>query len=268
MISYRDLVQGFRQAGVTANRRLIVHAALSSFGDEIRGGSESVLGALLSVSGGVMAPTFTDKPMLIPEEGPPDNAIIYGSGRDSNKMAEFFTPEMPADPTMGTLPEAIRRHPESLRSLHPLLSFAGVSVDSAIDAQTIIEPLTPIGELTRLGGAVLLIGVDHTVNTSIHYAEALVGRKQFVRWALTPRGVRECPGYPGCSEGFAQANGFLDAITTRAQVGQAVLRLIPLEPMIAVLVGLMREQPTALLCSHDDCERCNAVRQSVSEEKI
>ncbi len=265
MISYRELVQGFRQAGVTSNRRLIVHSAMSSFGDEIRGGAEALLGALLSVSGGVMAPTFTYRPMLIPEDGPEENAMAYGSGGDSNRMAEFFTPDMPADVSMGLLPEAIRHHPESLRSLHPLLSFAGVGVDSAVDSQTIAEPLAPIGELTRLGGGVLLIGVDHTVNTSIHYAEALAGRKQFVRWALTPRGVRECPGFPGCSDGFLQAGPYLEDLTTRAQIGQAVLRFLPLEPMIATLVNLLKEQPGALLCDRQDCGRCNAVRDSLSE---
>lgn len=264
MISYRELVQGFRLAGITPNRRLIVHAAMSSFGDEIRGGAEALLGALLSVSGGVMAPTFTYKPMLIPEDGPQANAITYGTGGDANRLAEFFTPEMPADVTMGALPEAIRHHPESLRSLHPLLSFAGVGVDSAVDSQTVNEPLAPIGELIRLGGGVLLIGVDHTVNTSIHYAEALAGRKQFVRWALTPRGVRECPGFPGCSDGFLQAGPYLEDITTRAQIGQAVLRFIPLEPMMVTLVSLLREQPGALLCDREDCGRCNAVRESLS----
>jgi aminoglycoside 3-N-acetyltransferase len=60
------------------------------------------------------------------------------------------------------------------------------------------DPLAPVGALAEENGTVLLIGVNHTVNTSIHYAEKIAGRKQFIRWALTPQGVRECPGFPGC----------------------------------------------------------------------
>ena len=60
----------------------------------------------------------------------------------------------------------------------------------------------PVGALAEENGTVLLIGVNHTVNTSIHFAEKLAGRRQFIRWALTRDRVVECPGFPGDSEGF------------------------------------------------------------------
>ena len=63
--------------------------------------------------------------------------------------------------------------------------------------QTLAEPLAPIGALAQRGGWVLLLGVNQTVNTSLHYAERLAGRPQFTRWALTYEGVRECPQFPG-----------------------------------------------------------------------
>jgi len=265
MISFRELVTAFRELGLAHSRPVIVHAALSSFGDEVRGGAESVLGALISVTGRVMAPTFTYRSMITPETGPADNAIQYGSGHDQNLLAEFFTPDMPADKTMGRLPETLRHLPTALRSTHPILSFAGVGLDGVLETQTLDEPLAPLRLLAEMGGDVLLLGgVDQRVNTSIHYAERLAGRKQFVRWALTPRGVVECPGFPGCSDGFNQLSPYLAEFTRKTRLGQAELQAIPLEPLLKTVVDLLREQPLALLCSREDCERCAAVRQATA----
>ncbi len=262
MLSYRDFIHTFQALGLQPSQPVMVHMSLSAFG-EVRGGAETVLGALLSVTDGVMAPSFTDKTMITPEVGPPDNAILYGSGKDQNRMAEFFHPKMPVDPTMGVFPEVLRSHPKAHRSCHPILSFTGVCVDQAIDAQTIEEPLAPIRVLTEDNGMVLLVGVNHSVNTSIHYAELLAGRKQFVRWALTAQGVKQCPGFPGCSEGFEQASPYLSLMTQTAKIGSATLRLLPLAPMIMTLTDLLQNDPTALLCHNTDCLRCEAVRRSI-----
>jgi len=261
MISFREFSNTFRELGLEHNRPVIVHASLSAFGEN-RGRAESMLSALLSLTQGVLAPTFTFKTMVIPEAGPPDNAIKYGSWKDKNRLADFFLQDMPADPLMGVLPEVIRKHPEARRSSHPILSFAGIHVDEALQSQSMEEPLAPIGKLLEQDGMVLLIGVNHTANTSIHYMEWLAGRKQFVRWALTPQGVRQCPGFPGCSDGFEQAAVHLDLITRQAKLGSATLRAMPLREMAPILVSLLQDQPQALLCGKDD-ERCTAVRYSL-----
>lgn len=262
MISFREFVNAYRQLGLSNNQPVIVHASLSAVG-EIRGGAETVLGALLPTVKGVMVPTFTYKTMVIPEVGPPNNAAEYGAGKDTNRLAEFFQPNMPGDPLMGLLPEIVRKHPQACRSDHPILSFAGIHVEEALAAQSISEPLAPYRILAEENGAVLLIGVDHTVNTSIHYAEQLAGRKQFIRWALTTNGIRECPGFPGCSEGFEQATAYLSPFTRSARIGTATLRLIPLAPLVMTLTDLLRGDPLALLCQREDC-RCDEVRRSVT----
>ncbi len=118
-------------------------------------------------------------------------------------MAEPFHHNMPVDPLIGTLPETLRHYPRALCAhAHPILSFAGVKANNALNAQTIYNPFAPIGALADQDGWVLLLGVDHTVNTSIHYAEKLAGRRRFVRWGLTKKRVIECPEFPGCSDGF------------------------------------------------------------------
>jgi aminoglycoside 3-N-acetyltransferase len=164
---------------------------------------------------------------------------------------------------MGALPEVIRKHPKAKRSSHPILSFSGIGVDQALESQTLSEPLAPIGVLAEQNGIVLLIGVNHTVNTSIHYAERQAGRKQFVRWALTPQGVLECPGFSGCSDGFEQAAPYLDPITRTTQIGNATLRAVLMAPMIQTISELIQKDPLVLLCHKID-ERCEAVRRSVS----
>lgn len=260
MLSYRDLMTSLASLGVPRGRPVIVHASLSAFG-EVRGGAETVVGALLHAFTGVMAPTFTYKTMVIPEVGPPDNGLVYGSGDKANRLAEFFRPDLPADPTIGRIPETLRRHPDAQRSMHPILSFAGVGVSDALAAQTLAEPLAPIQALTDAGGWVLLLGVGHTVNTSLHYAEKLAGRQQFVRWALTPSGVYECPGFPGCSDGFEAIAPDVQHITRREQIGKALVQALPLPELIETARRKIAADPLALLCPHPDCLRSATIRK-------
>ena len=147
-------------------------------------------------------------------------------------MAEFFRPGIPADPLMGALAEAVRIHPNAARSIHPILSFTGMNAKPILDTQTIQEPLLPIQALTEEEGWVLLLGVDQTVNTSIHYGELLAGRKQFVRWALTPKGVVTCPGFPGCSDGFEALSPQLADDIRKVELGKAVIQAMPLEKLV------------------------------------
>jgi aminoglycoside 3-N-acetyltransferase len=260
MVAFRDLLKALRHLEIDGSSPVIAHASLSAFG-EINGGAGTVVGALLAAFKSVMAPTFTYKAMILPETGPPDNACAYGSGRNKNRMAEFFRPDMPADRLMGAVPETLRRHPLARRSSHPILSFAGVNLNEAISAQTLAEPLAPIHVLAEVGSWVLLLGVDHTVNTSIHYAERLVGRKQFTRWALTPQGVKECPGFPGCSEGFQAIATRLQSVKRQVEVGEAWIYAVSLADLVASVRQSLVEDPSALLCSNPDCERCSVVRR-------
>jgi aminoglycoside 3-N-acetyltransferase len=262
MVSFHEIFSGLRQLGLDKQSPVIIHASLSSFG-EIRGGAETLLGAVLGNFNAVMAPTFTYKTMVIPEEGPPDNALTYGIGHDQNLMAEPFSPDMPADKLMGVFAETVRSRLGAKRSSHPILSFSGINVEAALEAQTQHVPFAPIGVLAEQDGWVLLLGTDQTVNTSIHYAEKLAGRRQFVRWALLPNSVTECGGFPGCSDGFNQIGSVMEDVSRSVQIGGAKVQAIPLQPLVQVVVDLLMKDSQALLCQRPDCERCNAVRQPV-----
>jgi len=264
MIDRGSLATALRQLKIDSARPVIVHTALSAFG-EVKGGAEAVLEALLGAFETVVMPTFTYKVMLVPEAGPPENGLKYGSQADANRMVEFYHPDMPADRLMGILSETLRQHPLAHRSKHPILSFAGVNADSILGEQSLVEPLAPIRKLTERRGWVLLMGVDHSTNTSIHYAEKLAGRKQFIRWALTGDGVAECPGFPGCSDGFNEIAPLVEPARRWEQVGNALIQALPLTELVETTRALIRANPLALLCNHSYCERCQAVRDQVAK---
>jgi aminoglycoside 3-N-acetyltransferase len=264
VLTFRDFVTGFRKLEIDRSRPVIVHASLSAFG-EIHGGTETVLGALCLSFDSLIIPAFTYKTMITPEVGPPDNAINYGSGNDNNRMAEIYRSDMPVDILMGVVAEATRTHPKAQRSTHPILSFAGINAQKILASQTIKEPFLPIQTLIDEQGWVLLMGVDQTVNTSIHYGEQLAGRKQFIRWALTPKGIIPCQRFPGCSDGFEGITPHLDEIIRKVELEGAAIQAFPLVPLVDIVCGTLKENPSALLCNREDCERCNAVRESLVE---
>jgi len=258
MLTYIEIKSAFEQLNL-ADRPVIVHASLKKFG-EIDGGPRTMLRALMACFGGLVMPTFTYKTMVTPGVGPPNNGISYGADGDKNKMAEPFRFDMPADKMMGTLPEMLRKHPSAVRTTHPILSFAGFHTDDILITQIIPDPFAPIGALAEQGGWVLLLGVNHTVNTSVHYAEKLAGRKQFIRWALTDNRVAECPGFPGDSEGFGTIADDLKADTRIVEIGAAHALAVPLARLFDAVTTRIKQDPLALLCQREDCERCNAVR--------
>lgn len=260
MLTFRDLVTGFRKLELDPSNPIIAHASLSAFGS-IQGGAGTLLGALLTSAAQLVMPAFTYRTMVVPQTGPENNAIDYRKGHVINRTAVFFDPELPADRLMGVLSECLRRHPRSLRSHHPILSFTGFNAQRALRAQSYAEPLAPIRVLTEEQGWVLLLGVNHTSNTSIHFAERLAGRKQFIRWALTPHGIRECPGFPGCSDGFQAIEPKLEGIRRRIQIGAAQVEAVPLAPLIEIVRAWIAADPSALLCSNEFCQRCSAIRK-------
>jgi aminoglycoside 3-N-acetyltransferase len=265
-VTFTDLRTSLFKLGLS-HTPVIAHASLKAFGDVV-GGAETLLRATLDSVWALVMPTFTYKTMITPEVGPPNNGMVYGAENDHNRMAEPFTPDLPADQQMGATAEALRRHARARRTFHPIQSFAGIYADKFLAAQTMQDPLGPIGALAQADGWILLLGVDHTVNTSIHYAERLAGRKVFTRWALLPDRIIECPGFPGDSAGFEALAPDLVNDVRRVKVGDAVVQAMPLKALIQAVDARIRADPLALLCEREDCPRCNAVRQAVSTGEV
>jgi aminoglycoside 3-N-acetyltransferase len=257
VISYRDLVQAFHNLGLRLSSRVVAHVSLPALGP-VAGGAESLVGALLASCETVIMPAFTYRTLVTPALGPEGNALAYSESAPDNASAEIFRPDLPADSDLGPVAEKLRSHPRARRSDHPVLSFTGVNATDALARQSLDEPLAPIAWLAEYDGDVLLIGGDHRSNVSLHLAERIAGRKQFVRWALGPAGVAVCPNFPGCSDGFGSVGPRLEGVARRERLGEATLEIIPLRDLLHVAVGWIRQDARALLC-----DRRAAVRASL-----
>jgi aminoglycoside 3-N-acetyltransferase len=265
--NFRDIQKALRELGLEPDSRVVAHVSLAAIGP-VRGGAEMLAGALSSLCQLVLMPAFTPQCQVWPLLGPPGNGAAYAGHEAENAQAEIFRPELASPLATGAVAEALRRLPGARRSMHPLYSFVAVGqgAEVALSAQNLAEPLGPIAHLAESdrGADVLLIGLDHTANTAIHYAEARAGRKQFVRWALAPRGAIECLACPGCPDGFNTLLPHISTHTRISQVGMARVERIPLGALVRVVVGLIGRDPSALLCREPGCLRCSDVRAAAA----
>lgn len=250
--------------GIQPETNLIAYVSLTSLGP-IDGGEEAVKDAILASAGTVVMPGFTYQTQIVPQVGPPDNALIYGSGDAINAKAEIFRPDLPVHPDCGSTAEALRRTRGTLRSIHPILSFVanGPHAREALASQTRQNPLAPVAWLEAHNGFVLLMGVDQRENHSLHVAEQRAGRKTFVRWALTLDDIEELPNIPGCMEGFNAIWGEMISLSRAAKIGLARCELIPLKDMLDYAERRIRNNPNFMLCDKPSCLSCRA-REYVS----
>jgi aminoglycoside 3-N-acetyltransferase len=267
-LSFRELQKSLRELGLGRESRVLAFASLPALGP-VRGGAEAVAGALAALCRLVVVPAFTPQCQVWPLVGPANNGDDYAGHEADNARAEFFQPDLAAHASVGAVAEALRHVPGARRSGHPLYSFTAVGegAELTLRAQSLAEPLGPIAHLAEdgQGAEVLLLGVDATANAALHYAEARAGRKQFVRWALTPEGVVECPACPGCPDGFRAVIPYVRPLARIGHVGGARAERIPLAGLVHAAVDLMRREPTALLCGRADCKRCGAARTVLAE---
>ena len=266
IITYRDIMRVLRELGFTRNSNILAHVSLAALEpDNVRGGTETVIGALLASCGTVVMPAFTHQTLVWPESGPPDNGCTYGDHADGNSRAVMFSPDLPVDDDLGQVAEQFRRHPQARRSDHPVLSFAavGAHAQEIVAAQSLDSPLGPVEWLYDHSGDVLLVGEDHRADTTIHLAEKFAGRKQFVRWAVGLERAYRLPDFPGCSNGFNAIASKLAWIAHQTTCGAATIQRIPVTSLVQASVQTIQQDPHALLCDDPKCGLCNAVRHAV-----
>jgi len=257
---YRNVLLALRRIGVDGEARVLAIGPAAE-PEILRGGVAALTAALADSCTTVITPTFTYQTMVYPSEGPADNAVDYPAASDASVDAEFFRASLPASPLMGPLAESIRRSGGAERSSHPILSFAGWNAGEILETQTLAEPFAPIDELARAGGDVILLGAEPSANVALHLAEQRAGRKQFVRWALTPKGVIECPVFPGCARGLGAIEPMLAGVERSEKIGSFILQRIPLRDLLNIAVAWIRQDPQALLCDNPECPFCSAVRK-------
>ncbi len=243
--------------GLTPDRAVLALVSGEAIGP-VQGGARALARAIVLSADTVMMPAFTYQTQVVPQVGPPQNALAYGEGSAQNSRATFFRPGLSVHPDCGSVAEALRCEKGVLRSLHPVLSFvaAGPQARAALASQTRANPLSPLIWLEARGGVVLMIGVDQRHNVAWHLAEQRAGRRTFTRWALTTNGIVELTRMPGCREGFNAVWEELMPYTRAAQLGMARAELIDLAPALAYIEARLRHDPNFMLCRKPTCLSC------------
>ena len=162
--------------GVAEGSLLLVHSSLSALG-WVSGGAVAVVEALLQAAG----PTGT---IVMPTHS---THLSEPANWQNPPVPESWWPivreTMPAyDPRttptrgMGAIPELFRTLPDSVRGEHPQWSFTahGPLANEIVHPHALGSCLgeeSPLGRIYAAEGSVLLLGVDHDSNTSLHLAE-------------------------------------------------------------------------------------------------
>ena len=132
--------------------------------------------------------------------------------------------------------------------------------------QTLEAPFMPIEWACKQNGWVLLIGVDHTVNTSLHLAEQMAGRSGFTRWAVQDEKIVTCQHFPGCSNGFNEASEALEGISTHIPLGNSRIFCHSMQAMIEIICLYLQKHPVGMLCKDSHCQRCQEYRHRYAKK--
>ena len=170
------IVGDLRELGVTPGETLLVHSSLQLLG-WVAGGAQAVVEALrraVGADGTVVVPTFTAQysdPSVWSNPPVPESWVEGMADR-----LPAFRPAVTPSRGVGAVPECLRTFPAAARSRHPEYSFAAVGADA--EAVVADHPYdrglgegSPLAAVYDRGGSVLLLGVGHAVDTSLHLAE-------------------------------------------------------------------------------------------------
>ncbi|MDD3926571.1 MAG: AAC(3) family N-acetyltransferase [bacterium] len=265
------VISELTRMGVEDGDLLIVHCAFKSIA--LPGFSpQDMIRALMTAAGAdgtIMMPTFT-----------------YSYSGIWNTVP--FNPETTPGYLNGVLSEALRQYPGALRSGHPTYSVAAIG-KYAEKITSNREMCSPLGkgsswdEAITLGGKILLLGVNSSRNSSLHYAEVLAGlpynhipfRKFWGSTALMEKDgqVNEVPlarEYPACSDAFGAADIYLEerGMLRHGRIGNAAAMLMNGREVVDAVVKKLRSDPAWLLCDNIVCEPCSLRKTALRQRGL
>jgi aminoglycoside 3-N-acetyltransferase len=250
------LAEQFAGCGLAAGQTVVVHMSMSKIG-WIAGGPEAVIRALLKVltpAGTLMMPTQTTsntdpanwKDPPVPEHWWP---VI-------REHMPAYNPATTPTREMGVVAELFRTWPGARRSAHPIGSFAALGAQAAYltgDHRLLDEfgLTSPLGRLYELDGYVMLIGVGHGNNTSLHMAEwrADWPGKPYIHQgvAMLVDGVRQWIKFDEIDFNADDFDLIGDSYEAghhipRGKVGKAEVRFMKLRPLMDYAVEWMEQK--------------------------
>ena len=260
-VTMSGLIHDLSALGVTPGMTLIVHSSLSALGWVCNGPDAVVLALQQAVgeagtlvmpahSGHLTEPAHWQNPP-VPESWWP---IIRAE-------AAPYDPARTATRSMGAIADAFRTSPGVRRSHHPHHSFAawGRHRDRIVAGHTIHVAMgegSPLAHIYELDGWVLLLGVPHANNTSLHLAEYRAdfpgkttetqGAPMLVngqrRWVEFETLAVDSDDFDQIGAAFAAKTGLVN----RGRVGYADALLMPQPALIDFAVGWMERNRTQI----------------------
>lgn len=252
----RDVADQLRTLGVAPGGVLLVHTSFRAV-RPVEDGPHGLIEALrlaLGPDGTLVMPSWTG------DDDTPFDPATTAAASDLGVTADLFW----------RLPGVVRSdHPAACAAIGPLAEQI-VKTDLPLPPHT---PASPVGRVHDLDGQVLLLGVGHDADTSLHVAELLAG---------VPYGIpRHCTVLQGgravrldyrendhCCRRFALADGWLRARGLQAEgpVGQATARLARARDIVRLAVEELRQEPLLFLHGPGEgCAECDEARACVSQ---
>ena len=247
-----DVVDQLRELGVEPGGVLVVHTAFSKVAP-VEDGPEGLIAALREAIG-------------------PHGTLVMPSMSDDDDRP--FDPEATPAPGMGIVSETFRQQPGVLRSNSPhAFAAAGPHAEAILAPHPIDFPHgldSPVGRAYERDAQVLLLGVGHSENTTVHLAESIAGVRYRRRKHVTVLrdGKEEKLEYleiDHCCERFAQLDAWLDerGLQRRGTVGHAEARLARSRDIVAVATARLAQDETVFLHPPGVDDECDAARASL-----
>lgn len=241
------LTAQLRSLGVQEGGVLLVHTSFKSLGP-VEGGPLGLIAALRAAvgkDGTLVMPTMTDGETV-------------------------FDPRSTPSVGMGITAELFWRQPGVIRSTHPGGSFAAQGPHAARICQP--QPLSPphgaaspVGQVHELGGQVLLLGVTHSEDTTLHLAEDLAHVPYSVSHpTVVAAGRTELIAETDhCCRGFRKVDAWLGSGQREGKIGNCDARLVASRELVRVAVEQLTRDPLVFLCpAGAGCEECELARAS------
>ena len=247
-----ELVRQLLSLGVRPGGVLLVHTAFSRV-RPIEGGPLGLIQSLRTAIG-------------------PEGTLVMPAMADDDDHA--FDPATTPCRSMGIVANTFWRQPGVLRADSPhAFAAAGPRAREITRIQPVDVPHgpdSPVGRVHDLDGQVLLLGVGHDGNTTLHLAENLAGvryRKRAMATVLLEGRVTRChyAEVDHCCENFQLMDGWLDraGLQHRAPVGYGEARLARSRDLVRVAMVHLRQNETVFLHPPGVCGECDEARASL-----
>ncbi len=252
-----SLVTDLKALGLQSGMVVLVHSALSKLG-WVCGGSAAVILALREVigtEGTLVMPAYCGENSNPANWAHPPVPLSWMDIIRENMLV--FDPLLTPTRGIGVIPETFRKMDGVMRSNHPQDSFCAYGkhapwITKDHNLQSGLGEGSPLQKIYDLDGWILLLGVTHANNSSIHLAEyrADFGKKNWIEdgCAMLVAGERHWVTFRGLdldSDDFAViGREFTDRYPGKvrtARVGQADAILLKQKPLIDFAIQWMQK---------------------------